>query len=297
MVAELLALTLLRAQVAAMAAVLLVLLLRGPARSWIGARLAYRLWILVPAAVLASLFPSLSEALEAGAPAAPMGETHAITVLAAWMVGALVAAGIIVQQEVAFRRQAGIGQAGPAVMGVLWPRVVLPCDFAERFDAEARRMVDLHERAHIQRGDPLANLAIAVGLALGWCNPLIHIGAVCARLDQELACDAQVLSLRPTLRKVYAEALVKAHAARTGSPLACFWAAHPLLLRVKLLAQPEPSEERHATGAVSIVGLAILTALVVWSVTPRGPMPPHFIWPGEVIEHQVDGINLPALRR
>ena len=298
MVVELLALTLLRMQIAALAAVLLVLVLRGPTRRLIGARLAYRLWAVVPAAAIAAMFPSLSEALEAGAPPAPMGEGHAIALLVVWLAGAGLTAAIVAWQECAFRRLAARGQAGPAVMGVLWPRIVLPADFTERFDPEARRMIDLHERTHIQRGDPVANLAIAAVQVLGWCNPLIHVGVVAARLDQELACDATVLGLRPTLKRLYAEALVKAHANMTGSPLACFWAAHPLLLRVKMLARPEPSEDRQATGAVSIVALTVGAALAVWCLTPRGPVPPHFNWPGaQVIEHQVDGVNLPTLHR
>ncbi len=299
MVAELLAMTLLRAQAAAAAAVLLVLLLRAPARRLIGPRLAYRLWALTPVAAIATVFPSLSETLGSGLPPTLMGEERAVAVVAAWLIGAVALATAILLQERAFRARAEAGRAGPAVMGVFWPRIVLPRDFTDRFDAEARRMIDLHERTHIQRGDPIANLAIAGVLVLGWCNPLIHLGALCARLDQEMACDATVLGLRPNLRKTYAQALVEAHTLRQGSPLACFWAAHPLLLRVKLLARPEPSPRRQALGAAAIVLLALVTAGGVWTVTPRGPLPPHDVsWPGRPIaEAPVDGINLPTIHR
>jgi beta-lactamase regulating signal transducer with metallopeptidase domain len=299
MVSELLALTLLRTQAAAMAAVLLVLLLRGPVRGLIGARLAYRLWALVPVAAIATVFPSLSETLGSGSPPPLMGQEHAVLLLAAWLAGAVALATVIVLQERAFRARAQIGRAGPAVMGVFWPRIVLPSDFTTRFDTEARKMIDLHERAHISRGDPIANLIIAGVQVLGWCNPLIHLGALCARLDQEMACDATVLSLRPSLRRPYAEALVEAHTRRIGSPLACFFAAHPLLLRVKLLARPEPSYRRQTAGAAAIVLLALVTAAGVWTVTPRGPIPPHDTsWPGRFVgEGQIDGINLPTIHR
>ncbi|KRA59939.1 peptidase M56 [Caulobacter sp. Root655] len=299
MVAELLAMTLLRAQLAAMAAVVLVLLLRGPVRRLIGARLAYRLWALVPVAAIACVFPSLSETLGSGLPPTLMGEEHAFALLAAWLVGAVALATAILLQERAFRARAQAGRAGPAVMGVFWPRIVLPADFAARFDAEARRMIDLHERTHIKRGDPIANLAIAGVQVLGWCNPLIHVGALCARLDQEMACDATVLGLRPELRRTYAQALVQAHTVRNGSPLACFWAAHPLLLRVRLLARPEPSHRRQTAGAAAITLLALVTAAGVWTVTPRGPLPDHEVtWPGRLrAEAPVDGINLPTIHR
>jgi beta-lactamase regulating signal transducer with metallopeptidase domain len=297
MVAELLALTLLRTQAAAMAAVLLVLLLRGPTRKLFGARLAYRLWALVPVAAIATVFPSLSETLGSGVPPTLMGEERAVLVLAVWLAGGVALATAILLQERAFRARAEAGRAGPAVMGVFWPRVVLPADFAARFDEQARKMVDLHERAHIKRGDPLANLVIASVQVLGWCNPLIHLGALCARLDQEMACDATVLSLRPNLRRTYAEALVEAHTRRTGSPLACFFAAHPLVLRVKLLARPEPSNRRQTAGAAAIALLAVVTALGVWTVTPRGPLPNQEIsWPGRFVgDSAVDGITLPKL--
>ena len=297
MVAELLALTLLRTQAAAMAAVLLVLLLRGPTRKVFGARLAYRLWALVPVAAIATVFPSLSETLGSGLPPTLMGEERAVLLLAVWLAGGVALATAIVLQERAFRARAEIGRAGPAVMGVFWPRVVLPGDFAVRFDEQARKMVDLHERMHIKRGDPLANLIIAGVQVLGWCNPLIHLGALCARLDQEMACDATVLSLRPTLRRTYAEALVEAHTRRTGSPLACFFAAHPLLLRVKLLARPEPSYRRQTAGAAAIALLAVVTALGVWTVTPRGPLPNQEVsWPGRFVgDTPTDGITLPKL--
>ena len=134
MMAELLALTLLRTQAAAAAAVLLVLLLRGPTRMMFGARLAYRLWALVPVAAIATVFPSLSETLGSGAPASLMGEERAVLTLAGWLAGGVALGTAILLQERAFRARAEAGRAGPAVMGVFWPRVVLPADFALRFD-------------------------------------------------------------------------------------------------------------------------------------------------------------------
>ncbi|HEY4030080.1 MAG TPA: M56 family metallopeptidase, partial [Caulobacteraceae bacterium] len=61
MTADFLLATLLRAQAAASLAIVLVLLLRGPARLLIGAELTYRLWAVAPIAAVVSLFPSLSE--------------------------------------------------------------------------------------------------------------------------------------------------------------------------------------------------------------------------------------------
>lgn len=193
---ELLALALMRAQVASTLGVIVVLLLRLPARKLLGPRLAYGLWTIVPTAAVASLFPSLSETLQIGATTAPLTLDLALKVVAAWLAGAALFAAFILRQEHAFRRLAQRGQAGPAVMGALWPRLVLPADFESRFTARERDLILLHERTHIRRGDPRANLVVAGCRVLSWFNPMIHIGAAFLRVDQELACDATVLALK-----------------------------------------------------------------------------------------------------
>ena len=45
--------------------------------------------------------------------------------------------------------------------------------------------------------------------------------------------------------------------------------------------------------------LAVVTAGGVWTVTPRGPPPPHDVsWPGRFVgDAPVDGITLPTLHR
>lgn len=270
MLAELLAMTLMRSQIAAAAAVVLVLLLRVPARRLFGARLAYGLWAIVPTAAAASAFPSLRDTLEVGAPATPLGVDLAMQVLVLWLLGAMAAAAFVAWQEWAFRRAAERGRAGPAVMGALWPRIVLPADFDNRFSARERDLILMHERTHIRRGDPIANLAIAGCGVLGWCNPLIHLGARFVRIDQELACDATVMALRTDIRSDYAKALFKVQMGRTSSPLACGWFTHPLILRVSLLSRREPDRRREIAGFVALTVLAVATVLAVWSIAPRG---------------------------
>lgn len=271
MMAELFALALTRVQIAAAAGVLLVLLLRLPARRLFGPRLAYGLWAIVPAAAAAGVFPSLAETLEVGAPAAPLAPGLALTMMIVWLTGVALFASFMLWQEQAFRRTAARGKAGPAVMGALWPRIVLPADFDTRFNARERGLILLHERTHIQRGDPIANLMMAGCRALGWCNPLIHLGAAFARIDQELACDATVLALKDDIRADYAKALLKVSTfGMAASPLACGWGTHPLILRVGFLSQREPSRRREIAGFVAMTALAIATFLGVWSVAPRG---------------------------
>ena len=189
-----------------------------------------------------------------------------------WLVGCAVATAILVLREHLFHRRVDKGQAGPAVVGALWPRIVLPSDFTERFDAREREMITLHERTHINRGDPIANLIVAVIGVLGWCNPMIALASHLVRIDQELACDATVVALRSDIRADYAKALMKAQLNVTVSPLACGWATHPLILRVSLLNRREPSLVRDVTGFLTMTFLSVAAMGVVWSVAPRGPI-------------------------
>jgi len=287
---EMFVLTLLRAQIAAGLAVLAVLLLRGPVRRLAGPSVAYGLWALVPAAAVSSLFPTLAEFLRQDSLFAAMptraggGWLRALSddgvwrgwapgLAAAWFAGAVGLALLFGWGEARFRRLARLGLAGPAVIGIAAPRLVTPHDYTERFTETERGFIRRHERAHMLRQDHLANLMIAVVQVVGWFNPLIHLAAAIARLDQEAACDAQVLEGRPSDRRPYAEALLKAHmqGTRTGA-LACAWAPtnrHPLELRLRLLARPEPSLRRYVVGVTTVGALAVLAAAAVWTLAPR----------------------------
>jgi len=268
---ELFALALVRAQIAAAAAVLVVVLLRPSARRLFGPRRAYGLWAVVPAAAAAAFFPSLAETMEIGDPAQPWGAWASKLVLL-WLGGCLAATAVLIVRERLFHRRIARGQAGPAVVGALWPRIVLPADFAQRFDAREREMIALHERTHINRGDPIANLVVAAIGVLGWCNPMIYLASRLIRIDQELACDATVVALRSGIRADYARALMKAQMSAAVSPLACGWATHPLILRVSLLNRREPSLTRDVLGFLTLTFLAVAAMALVWSVAPRGPL-------------------------
>jgi beta-lactamase regulating signal transducer with metallopeptidase domain len=285
-------LILLRAQIALSLGLLAALALRAPARRLIGPVLAYRLWAIGPAAALTSLFPTLAEFIRpaalASSPRSGLLATglRAVTedgfwaaqshlLLCAWLAGGAALALAFVAGDVRFRRLARLGLAGPAVVGVAAPRLVVPFDFAERFSLEERGFIRRHERTHMQRQDTLANLAIAAVQTLSWFNPLVHLAAACAHVDQELACDAQVVDGRPSDRRPYAEALMKVQLSRRPVGLSCAWAPagrHPLEVRLSVLGQAEPSLRRHVAGAVGVVTLALVLSTAVWSLAPRnGP--------------------------
>jgi beta-lactamase regulating signal transducer with metallopeptidase domain len=232
----------LRAQLAASLAVLVVIALRAPMRRLVGAEAAYGLWVLPLVAALVSLFPTLHEFLhgDAARPATALVrpgawtdwtavQRHSVSLATIWIAGAAAWAALTALAEWRFHRLVILRRAGPAVVGVAWPRMVAPADYRTRFTQQERAFIREHERTHMARGDTRTNLMIAVLRAASWFNPLAHLAASCCRLDQELACDALVAERHPHGRRPYAEALMKAHAPGWGQ-LACAWApvvGHP----------------------------------------------------------------------
>lgn len=284
--ADLLMAALVRAQIAGSLAIVLVLMLRAPAREVFGAELAYALWAVVPASATISLFPTLPEFCQNPRGCYVPGLLPALPQLSplapVWFAGAAVMALLIAASEIRFRMLAERGEAGPAVMGLSWPRLIIPADFAERFTHDERQLILRHERTHIARRDPNANVFIAAMQLIGWFNPLVHLAAACARLDQELACDAAVVQGRPELRRDYGATLLKAHAARPSSPFACGWSMpgrHPLEIRLSMLKRPPLSLSRYLRGAAAIALTAVVVSLAVWSTAPGGPSAPSFDWP------------------
>jgi beta-lactamase regulating signal transducer with metallopeptidase domain len=281
MTTELLVLMFLKAQAAASGAILLVLILRLPARRLIGAELSYRLWALAPAAALASLFPTLplfvhtveiaEGVLMGSSPRVWMPVVrHAGPLALLWLAGATTLGLLFVLAELRFQRKVRAGTAGPAITGA-WPRMVVPSDYRLRFTAEERVLIRDHEREHMARRHPTANLAIAIAQVISWFNPLVHLAAACARMDQELACDAAVIARHPRRRRDYARTLLKAHAGDTGSPFACALAAgrrHPLEVRVAMLSEPRISVRRDVIGVFAVGALAVTVAVALWSLAP-----------------------------
>jgi beta-lactamase regulating signal transducer with metallopeptidase domain len=267
-------LALLRANLIAALAILAAIAVRGPFRRWFGAETAYALWLAPPIAVVAGFLPARvtfalpSVVEQATAARAAFPGWAASGLLIAWALGAAVMA---LRFHVAHRRfLREIARGGPeaAVVGFINPRVLMPRDDG-RFTAEERALMRAHEQEHIARGDPLANLWIALFQCVGWCNPLVHLAAHLAKLDQELACDATILRRNRRSRGLYAKTLLKAQLAGQTPPLVSAWAAggrHPLEVRVGALSRL--GSDDGARGP-ALVALSILTlAAAAWAAEP-----------------------------
>lgn len=106
--------------------------------------------------------------------------------------------------------------AGPMVVGVLTPRIVIP---AWLLSSSALPLILEHERAHITRRDPALAAALRLACTLAW--PIIPIWIASARVRSlmEQACDERALCAHgPRQREVimtYADALI--HVAHRSS--------------------------------------------------------------------------------
>ncbi len=299
MAAELLWL-LIEGLVASTLAIVLVLALRTPWRRVFGAGLLPLLWLLVPAALLAVALPApVAQVVEAPAQLATVGtasislQTIEATVprdastplLALWLLGSLACTVHFIGQQRRFRRLLGplrerpdghraatSSLVGPAVLGLLRPRIVLPADFEQRFDAEQQTLILAHERSHLRRGDLIAS-AIATALrCVYWFNPLVHLATARLRQDHELAADAEVLQRHPHARRRYADTLLNVQLAVPGLPVGCLWqSSHPLKERILMLKQPAAPRFTPATGAVVGIALALAVSTLAWAGQPARP--------------------------
>lgn len=300
---------LVRATLAATVAVALVLLLRQPLRRMSGARVAYLGWLLVPLAMLAVALPAPSMRVQAGAHAAAVPTVHVgqalpvhaalvaldqasrreaaawpAWVLAAWALGAAGCAGLFAWQQWRYRRLLGRLSArgdglwmaehavsGPVVLGAWRPRIVLPADFEARYPPAQRALVIAHERRHVAVGDTRANVVVAALRCLQWFNPLLQLAFARAyRDDQELACDAAVLSAHPQARRAYADAMLNTQlAGGFGLPVGCQWRSSRFLKqRIALLKQPFPGRVRRHAG-LGLLAMALAAGSYgAWALQP-----------------------------
>ena len=245
-------------------AVLVIALIRGPVRRLCGPDVAYSLWILAPWFGFAELFASLGF---------PIPISFAVSedlVLAAgviWAGGSVVSLTLLALGQQRVLRRARSGRMGPAVVGILRPRVFLPTDFATRFNAGEQAVIRFHERAHLLRHDVLANAVMALARSILWFNPMVHLAAGLMRQDQEMACDATVLEERPEQRRRYAATLLKTQLVHDKSlGTACAWmGAHPLETRIRAVAQgrSDPFSEVSGTLFLAAVGVCLMLAFAV----------------------------------
>ncbi|MEM1127019.1 MAG: M56 family metallopeptidase [Bacteroidota bacterium] len=156
--------------------------------------------------------------------------------------------------------------AVPLCVGLRRPTIVLPLD-AHTWSPERRRVVLLHEMAHIKRRDSLTQLLAHVACAVHWPNPLVWVAARQLQMERECACDDAVLraGTRPT---DYAATLLDTARRLKATPWPTQVAlaiARPSQLEGRLLSILDENRPRRALNRV---GRLLTVAVVVTLVLP-----------------------------
>ena len=272
---------------------------RAVARTF-GAEAAYMGWTLVPVAALAAALPHRAQEtpllpaalaqlvpawpeITAAAPP-PGGVATSALLFAGWAaVAALLVVAVAWRQASFQARLADSGRlpagSGPAVLGIVRPRVVLPADFESRFDELERGLMLAHETVHLRRRDNAWNLLACAIVTVHWFNPFAWLAWRWMRFDQELSCDAAVLcdarhEAHPRIVQAYAAALLKVQGVSLRPPLATSWqSTHPLVERVSMLKRHALSSSSLRTGRRLVAVAIVFAGAVSYASQPPAPDP------------------------
>jgi RND family efflux transporter MFP subunit len=96
------------------------------------------------------------------------------------------------------------------------PRLLLPAELWGRLDVSQQDAVLIHELAHLKRRDHWVRWLETIVLGIYWWNPVAWWARRELERTEEEACDAWVLSSRPTAASAYAEALIATTAFLAG---------------------------------------------------------------------------------
>lgn len=108
----------------------------------------------------------------------------------------------------------------PFVVGLLRPRIYLPCNLNEK----EQEYIILHEQFHIKRLDHIFKAVAFLALTVHWFNPLVWLAFILASKDMEMSCDEAVIGkMGSDIRADYSASLLALATGRriiAGTPLA-----------------------------------------------------------------------------
>ncbi|MBW4329966.1 M56 family metallopeptidase [Stakelama sp. CBK3Z-3] len=140
--------------------------------------------------------------------------------------------------------------------------VAFPADFHERYDEQERDLALAHELGHHVRGDLYANWAALVVLSLHWFNPIAWRAFRAFRADQEMACDALVLSGRRSgLRHAYGRAIVKSAHGGAVSAACHLHSIDDIKGRLKMLTKNDARSRSQIALGGSAMAVLVLAGL------------------------------------
>lgn len=108
----------------------------------------------------------------------------------------------------------------PFVIGLIRPRVYLPCNLRDK----EQEYIILHEQHHIRRFDHIVKAFAFLALAIHWFNPLVWVAFILVSKDMEMSCDEAVIrKIGGDVRAEYSASLLTLATGQriiAGTPLA-----------------------------------------------------------------------------
>jgi beta-lactamase regulating signal transducer with metallopeptidase domain len=165
-----------------------------------------------------------------------------------------------------WRRPVRLLQSADEVMPMTWgwwrPVILLP-SAAARWTADRRRVVLLHELAHVKRRDYLTQVVAQLVCALYWFNPLVWLAARQMCVEREGACDDLVLA-GGCKASDYAGHLVEiAGSFRRAPQMAAIAMARSSPLAGRIAAIVDVSRNRRLHPATALCILALIGGVAV----------------------------------
>ena len=188
------------------------------------------------------------------------------------------------QRSVAGKRVFVAPDAGPAVVGLLRPRIVLPT-WLLAADARQQTLVIAHEQAHVDAHDPqLLTLALCLLVLMPWNLPLWW---QLRRLRHaiEVDCDARVLGAGHDLQH-YGTALIdvgQRQSSFIGAVAAMAESRSLLEERIGIMAA-QPARWRKA-GALALAAASLCTLAAAAQIAPPSAARPALVPYAGPVEH------------
>ncbi|HEY2064859.1 MAG TPA: M56 family metallopeptidase [Gemmatimonadaceae bacterium] len=187
----------------------------------------------------------------------------------------------------------------PFACGILTPTIVLPVD-CDRWSADRRRAVLLHELAHIRRRDLIGHTLGRLVCAVYWFHPLVWTAAKRLRAESERACDDLALACG-TRAADYAEHLLDIVTSVRGdaTPVVALAMARRKEFEGRMLAILD-KDVRHSTpsrrqSAALTVTLAVIAVVVgAAAPAPRAVQAPWTPAPAQVTQPRLNVASTPS---